>query len=259
MSVIELERDHHPAGEYDFTPSALTLSFGLASIALEQVSDGQPWAGTTVRGDIQVMPAGNRRSFRHRSACTFECITLPSECADLRPQLGLRDPPLRHVLEALVAAAAAEPTTRLFEAAIAQAVVARLRQLDGAVVASSHHGLPPMPLARVLAYLEAHLADDVSVSDLAGVAGLSPAHFSTMFRTSVGEAPHRHLVRLRVERARQLLERGVDPASAARATGFYDQSHLARHTARLLGVSPGRIARSAKDRPGARRNVRDPR
>ena len=43
----------------------------------------------------------------------------------------------------------------------------------------------------------------------------SAAHFSTRFRHSTGEPPHRFHTRLRVERARDLLERGMDPATAA--------------------------------------------
>ena len=49
---------------------------------------------------------------------------------------------------------------------------------------------------------------------------------------------------LRVERARQMLERGADPAAAALAVAFYDQSHLSRHMRRFLGVTPGEIARA---------------
>lgn len=103
---------------------------------------------------------------------------------------------------------------------------------------------PSTPMSRVLAFLDANLADDLSVDELARIAGLSPGHFSTMFRIAVGESPHRHLVRLRVERARALLLRGDSPADAALAVGFCDQSHLARHMQRLLGITPGALARA---------------
>jgi AraC-like DNA-binding protein len=52
------------------------------------------------------------------------------------------------------------------------------------------------------------------------------------------------VLRLRVERARTLLQQGMDPLSAALATGFCDQSHLARHMQRTLGITPGAPARA---------------
>lgn len=258
--VVEL--DHHAAGEYVFTPAALTLSLTLgASLTLEQVAEGRRWSGRSSRGSINVMPAGSPRVFRHREGCAFACVTLDGELdRSLRPRLAIRDEPLRLVLDALLAENRAGPPTRLFRDAIGEAIIARLVTLDGRAPEPVVHGLPPHAVQRVIEFMQAHLADDISVDALARIANLSPAHFSTCFRASVGEPPHQHLVRLRVERARGLLERGLDPASAALAVGFYDQSHLARHMRRMLGVTPGAIARarrSSKDRPEPRTNVRD--
>jgi AraC family transcriptional regulator len=134
----------------------------------------------------------------------------------------------------------------LFRDAVGQAVLARLLELDRNAPALLAHGLPPASVTRVLEYLHAHLAEDLSVEDLSSVAGLRPAHFSTLFRTTFGEPPHQHVLRLRVERARELLEHGADPSAAALTVGFYDQSHLARHMRRFLGVTPGRIARASR-------------
>lgn len=47
-------------------------------------------------------------------------------------------------------------------------------------------------------------------------------------------------------RARELLRRGVTAASVATAVGFCDQSQLHRHFVRLVGVTPGRYAASAR-------------
>jgi AraC family transcriptional regulator len=262
MHGLTVERDHHGAGEYTHTPAVLTLSLTLgSSLTLEQIADGRRWLGRSARGSINVMPAGLPRTFRHRDGCTFACVTIP-EPADtqLRPLLAVRDEPLRLLLEAVLAEHEDGATTRLFRDAIAQAIVARLVALDGRRTEETARGLPPVAIARVVELMRAHLADDLSVDDIARAANLSAAHFSTLFRVSFGEPPHHHLIRLRVERATALVEQGMDPASAASAVGFYDQSHLARHMRRLLGVTPGMIARarrSAKDRPAHRTNVRD--
>jgi AraC-like DNA-binding protein len=100
------------------------------------------------------------------------------------------------------------------------------------------------PMSRALRFLDENLADDISVDALARIAGLSPGRFSTQFRHTVGDSPHRYLVRLRVERARAMLLQGFNPTEAALAVGFYDQSHLTRHMQRLLGITPGALARA---------------
>jgi AraC-like DNA-binding protein len=249
---LELEQNYHPAGEYRFTPDALTLSFCRQRVEVEQVDEARVWFGTCLRNDVKVMPRGRERIFRHRQGCRFACITIPdsrafdaAQLVELRPQLTLRDLRLTHVLEALLVEFEAGAETRLFRDAVAEAVVARLVELDTPNrPASRTRALAPALLARVLDYLHAHLSSEVSVNDLASVAGMSPAYFATLFRASVGEPPHRHHVRLRIEHARSLLEQGADPVGAALATGFCDQSHLARHMQRLWGITPGAIARS---------------
>jgi AraC family transcriptional regulator len=112
-----------------------------------------------------------------------------------------------------------------------QATEALRRRLSGRV------------LARVLEYMHAHVSEEVSIHDLARIAGMSPSYFSTMFRNAVGEPPHRHHLRMRVERARALLVSGSSASVAAQEAGFCDQSHLARHMRRLLGTTPTSIGR----------------
>ena len=91
----------------------------------------------------------------------------------------------------------------------------------------------------MLCYIEDNLSQDISLRDVAAVAGLSASHFKSLFRESVGLPVHQYLIRRRVERAKSLLGEGKMPISQiAFETGFAHQSHLARHMRRLLGVSP---------------------
>lgn len=71
-----------------------------------------------------------------------------------------------------------------------------------------------------------------------------PAHLVRAFSGAYGIAPHQYLMSRRVDRARRLLLEGRPPGEVASATGFYDQSHLTRHFKKLVGVTPGRYARS---------------
>lgn len=71
-----------------------------------------------------------------------------------------------------------------------------------------------------------------------------PGHLVRTFSLRFGLPPHRYLDARRVERARSLLLDGTPPAATAAAVGFHDQAHLHRRFVRLVGVTPGRYARS---------------
>ena len=79
---------------------------------------------------------------------------------------------------------------------------------------------------------------------MAAVAGLSPNHFSKLFKRSTGLPPHQYVIRERTEKAKALLT-GTDlPVSVvAQDCGFSDQAHLTRHFRRLVGTTPARFRR----------------
>ena len=60
-------------------------------------------------------------------------------------------------------------------------------------------------LLRAKDVVDARYAESLDVSDLAGAAGLSRAHFSREFRRAFGESPHAYLLTRRLERAAALL------------------------------------------------------
>ncbi len=98
------------------------------------------------------------------------------------------------------------------------------------------------------AYIAAHYGDDLSLTELARLSGLSPFYFARVFRAEVGLPPHAYLESVRIGAAQHLLARGVPPATVAQATGFADQSHFTRRFRRVIGVPPGQYARAEQDR-----------
>lgn len=103
-------------------------------------------------------------------------------------------------------------------------------------------------LGRVVEHVHARLADDLSLDELAGVAGLSLFHFSRLFRATTSLSPHQFVLRLRVERAMRLLRErrrggGLRPLTEiALEAGFYDQAHFTHAFKRLVGVVPSGFA-----------------
>jgi AraC family transcriptional regulator len=87
--------------------------------------------------------------------------------------------------------------------------------------------------------VHAKMEDELSLRDLAQSVGLSTTHFSEMFRKSTGETPHRFLLRVRVERAKEMLRAAeARVLDVAVACGFKTQQHFARVFRHACGLSP---------------------
>jgi AraC family transcriptional regulator len=83
-------------------------------------------------------------------------------------------------------------------------------------------------LARAIDYLEAHLAEDVGLHEMAAEVGLSVTHLTTLFRDGTGAPPHRYLMRRRFERACELLgDPSLSIGDVAYRCGFANSQHLA--------------------------------
>ncbi|HYV85816.1 MAG TPA: helix-turn-helix transcriptional regulator [Patescibacteria group bacterium] len=94
-------------------------------------------------------------------------------------------------------------------------------------------------LAREL--LASRFDEPLSLVQVAREAGMSPFHFSRVFRELVGMPPHRYLMRVRLLRAAQRLRAGAGVTDTCYATGFNNLSHFIRTFRRTLGVPPSRF------------------
>jgi AraC-like DNA-binding protein len=94
-------------------------------------------------------------------------------------------------------------------------------------------------LRRAREYMQANLASELPLDEVAAVARMSKFQLVKLFRAHLGCAPHQYHVYMRVARARYLLSQGHLCGEIAYEVGFTDQSHLNRWFIRLFGVSPG--------------------
>jgi len=100
-------------------------------------------------------------------------------------------------------------------------------------------------LVRVKEYLDCYPADDISLNQLAIIAGLSQYHFIRQFKKVFDLAPHAYQIQARLKKAKLLLKAGVKPIIVATDCGFHDQSHLNRHFKKALGTSPSKFQKQA--------------
>lgn len=100
-------------------------------------------------------------------------------------------------------------------------------------------GLGPVRLRTIKEFVQAKMEDELTLIEMAQSVELSRAHFSRMFRKSTGETPHQFVLRLRIERAKEMLRMpAARVLDVAVACGFKTQQHFARVFRRICGASP---------------------
>jgi AraC family transcriptional regulator len=100
-------------------------------------------------------------------------------------------------------------------------------------------GLAPHALRRVVEFMHANMGKQVGLKDLADCAGLSLSHFSFQFRASTNQSPHQYMVRLRIERSKELLaDSRLSVLDVGLEVGFRNQQHFATVFRNSVGVPP---------------------
>jgi AraC family transcriptional regulator len=79
----------------------------------------------------------------------------------------------------------------------------------------------------------------LSVADLARIVGLSPWHFTHLFKTETSKSPKEYLKEVRMQKAQEMLTRTLlNPKEVVYALGLNDRSHFSREFKRLHGLTP---------------------
>lgn len=220
--------------------------------------NGQTLRRLQVPGDVKIVPPGVARVWETESATTklsmyvspallfsaADAMGLDPERVAVPPQLHVRDPRIEHIGWAVKAELETpEPLGRLYGDSLGLALAAHLLR----TYAPAPRGdalLSRRRLERVVDYVRANLASDLSLNELAKLAGVSSSHFKTLFKQTVGSPVHQYVIRRRVEYAAELLQRDASSlADVALQAGFSSQSHMARWMRRLMGVTPGALRR----------------
>lgn len=208
----------------------------------ERWSRGKSWRGTA--GAIELYEPGDvHRDLAHDGPTTFTGILLPASDVD-RVRAKGRVLAVTH-LEATDERAA--PFHRLHEAvnggagrlAIEVAVAEAVGAFTSLDTKRTDH---TQPVRRAVELLRARYAEVLTLDEIATHSGLDKFHLCRAFRAQVGMPPHRYLTHLRIERARELLAKGVRASALAPHVGFYDQAQLTRHFRRVVGVTPGKYS-----------------
>jgi AraC-like DNA-binding protein len=254
MSVGVFRR---PTGEVIWLSDCYRISYVLTDICgTKQTDDRSVEEYRLRRGDLAFRPR-NRKLWSDLSGGRFIQILQSRETYDnlvpelvrggtvpLEPQDAFSDPLISQIALTIANEINAGFVDGILADALNTALAVQItrRFVDpSALMLEPANGLSPERLKRVRDYIETHLDDRLTLTDLAGAACLSPYHFSRSFKEAVGVGPQRYVMQRRLERAKTLMRRSNQPLAAiAQQVGFADQSHLTSIFRRETGVTPGR-------------------
>ena len=247
-----------PPGIFEFPGSDETfVSIHVGPSVLMTCRHGDiSHTGTAIHGDIDIIPPNLPASWDMKQRDMALVVGLAPELmrvaieeldadpgrVEIRSKFQQRDARIEHIAWALKAEMeSGYPGGTLYLDSLATAMAAQVvsRHSSLYITSNGHAGLSSRKLKQMLSFIEDNLSSDLSLQEIADVAGLSVSHCKVLFRRAVGMPIHQYVIRRRVERAAALLRNGrMAVSEVALATGFAHQSHLAAHIKRVLGVSP---------------------
>lgn len=206
-------------------------------------------------GTITFVPPGIVPAVRQRNR--FEiilCALQPAFVACVKHELdqpasiqlpykrSFKDAVLRQLMRLLeTEASQGGPSGRLYADHLAHALVTRFLVQGRTEKRNTSAAASPLPrhlLERVLERMH-DLVADLDLQTLAAETGYSRSHFLRMFEAATGHTPHRHLLKLRLERAQELIKKGsTSLVDIAALCGFSSQAHMSRVFRQLSGVTP---------------------
>ena len=245
--------------EHLFSQHFISVHLNPTNVAKEQTLNGRLHCSSFRAGDICLTPATAPVSVRLQAPCelvglyiepafltqlTAEVVN--SDSLQLVPQFKLNDPLIYQMAIALKAQLATSGEwNRLYVESMATAFSAHLLQHYSTrkpKVKTYSAGLSKARLGEVLEYIHEHSDQNPSLLEMAKQVQMSPYYFSRLFKQSTGLSPHQYLISHRVQQARRMLTTtALSIAEIAVQAGFTDQSHLARHFKRQLGVAPSQF------------------
>jgi AraC family transcriptional regulator len=184
----------------------------------------------------------------------FQAIAAENDCIapeqlELKPILFDRNPQIEHIARLYRAEMQQKGVgRRLYSESLGNLFILELLRnycQNAPKLLAVQGGLGRKRLQCVLDYIDAHLAENIGLQDMAAIAGLSQHYFATLFKQSTGISPYAYVVKQRVERAKQQLQRStLSISDVALVCGFADQSHLTKHFRNLYGMTPMQFRKS---------------
>lgn len=99
-----------------------------------------------------------------------------------------------------------------------------------------------------------HIAEHISVSDLAARLSYNPSYLSRIFKEQTGMPLQDYITQVKIDAAKVMLSQGISAGDVARAVGYENYPHFSRAFKRVVGVSPKQYQESGGETEKCLRN-----
>lgn len=164
---------------------------------------------------------------------------------EFRPRLFFSDSELWQLTRKLKAEALQGEALPHYAEALSLLLGHELMRLNNSPLPAIHRGgLSASQQKRMVDFIEAHVAENLRLSEMAELAGLSPFHFARAFKQSFGVPPHRYHTNRRIEHAKILLTQpAASVTEVALAVGFAETSSFSTAFRKATGLAPSDFRR----------------
>ena len=251
MKDIVLEHLSLAAGGGDFHLPCLTLGVFLNDQPTHRIAIGSDRRShrPLARHQGWVLPAGSEGICEYDDR--LDAVTIAFE-ARLLAEVGLDRPNLVApttgsfdplTLQLILGAKTFLAAGTLYRETMSRALAVQLAQ-SIAPERPATATLGDRRLKRVVAHIEDHLAEDLSLVDLARIAAMSPYHFARAFKGATGASPLQYVIGARIDRAKVLLKTTkLTVSQIAYRAGYADPGRFHRHFRKRVGATPGAFRR----------------
>ncbi|HKO90297.1 MAG TPA: AraC family transcriptional regulator [Polyangiaceae bacterium] len=238
--------------------SVLVWGGGTSEVTIQQQAQSQRFRRRA--GTIDLIPKGTLLEQVSWQGQPCTCVAVTFESGNVERALGapavLEPEQLRvalpdtHVVELVhqlrTQATAGQPWGSLYVEALSLTLASYVYARYGTRTPVAQEASPSSrEWQRLVAFVEDHLEQELTLQDLASLVGYSPDHFARLFKLAFEITPYQYVLERRVARAKLLLRaRAHSIAEIAVACGFSSQAHLCVTFKTRVGVTPGAYRRS---------------
>ena len=134
---------------------------------------------------------------------------------------------------------------------LAQILISLNRLAISASQSSDNRSVPDSVVYGVLAYINEHYSEDLTLDHLANRFFISKYHLSREFGRIVGTSVHRYLIQKRLAMAKQMMSSGMSSSEVYQQCGFGDYSNFYRAFKAEYQITPKEFAARLKNPPAA--------
>lgn len=263
---LYVERYLFPARDRSVSaPGGLILAVHLGGTRIREGEEGR-WRTDTLPSQMVLVPPDCPTHWHYNGiadAAVFHFIDCEAGVGERLARIAAAAKEPRQFNDALVAASAAQLVDELQQGDsadqrfLSSLAAVMLEQTYRVLTGAAAHGIRPrhvhaLRLQAALHHIHDRPAGDLSVENLANVAGVSVAHFRRLFQDALGTPPHRYVHAARLGQARKLLATTNLPISRiALDCGFSNQSHLTASFRAAHATTPARFRKQSRQSSGS--------